>query len=571
MRKCRHAVWRLAASGLLVWGWCGEAQPAQVPVTFNRHIAPVLFAHCAPCHRPGQSAPFPLLTYADAKKHARQIVEVTSRRYMPPWLPDGPHGEFLDDRRLTDLQLDLLRRWVDGGAREGAAADLPPTPQFPSDWPLGPPDLVVTLAEPYSLPADGSNVYRNFVVPLELKERHFVRAMDFRPRTAAVHHALMAFDRTGTARRWDAKDPKPGFDGFTLPPGLESPPHYLGWHPGKQAVEVPRSLSWALEAGAELVLQLHLRPIGKPEAVAPQAAFYFTNEPPTNQPIKLNLTTYQISIAPGATNHVVRSSFTLAGDADVLAVAPHAHFLAREITGRARFPDGTRRVLLHIPEWDFNWQDSYRYTRPVFLSAGTALEMEVAYNNSAANPRNPNSPPQLVRYGLEANDEMAVLSLQILPRNQTAADRITDSLRPHLAQQNLEFNNYLLERDPNNVRAHVGAARVLYLMGQLEPATAQLATARKLDPQDDDAALLDGIVWQFRKRPMEARAAFEDCLRLNPNHARAHGCLAVLSIEQGWLELAERHLREALRIDPKDSNARDLLRQVVEARAKAGR
>lgn len=551
--------------GLALGAGCGRhdsATPPKGPISFNRHVAPLLFTHCAPCHRPGQSAPFALLTFADAKRHAKQMAEVTARHEMPPWLPDGPAHELVGDRRLTEAQIGILRRWVEDGLIEGRAKDLPKAPEFAADWPLGPPDLVLKLPEPYQVPADGPNIYRNFVLPLGTKERRWVRAVDFRPHSAAIHHAMMAFDNSGAGRRWDARDPGPGFASFNMPNEAYTPNHFLGWHPGKQPAEAPRGLSWPLGANQDFILQLHVRPTGKPESVAPEVAFYFTNEPPTNEPLKLALSTLRFAIPPGATNHAVRVSLPVTGDADLLALQPHTHLLAREITGTARFPDGTERVLVHIPVWNFDWQDSYRFVRPVFLPAGTVLELEMTFDNSAANPRNPSSPPRLVRYGLESSDEMVVLNFQVLPRSPAAARQLTELMMRDTARHNLEYNSYLLELDPRNQRAHVGLARALYQSGQLEAAATTIARARELEPRDDDAALVAGLIAVFRQRPAEARAAFEDCVRLNPNHQRAHGCLGTLAMEQGWPEVAERHLREALRIDPADATAKEMLRRL---------
>lgn len=536
--------------------------PPKEPIDFNQHVAPILFAHCSPCHRPGQSAPFPLLSYADARKHARQIAQLTASRTMPPWLPDGPVGEFTGDRRLSAAQIGVLGRWVEDGLREGSAQDARPAPTFPSDWPLGEPDLVARLPEGYSLAADGPNVYRNFVLPLNLRESRWVRAVDFRPHSASVHHALIAFDRTGAARQWDAKDAEPGFTSFKLPSGMETPNEFLGWHPGKQPSQSLPGLAWTLSAGSDLVLQLHLRPTGKPERIAPEVGFYFTNIKPTNEPTKISISPLAFSIPPGASNQAVRGTFALPGDADLLALEPHAHFLGRSVTGSARLPDGTRRTLLHVPEWDFNWQDYYRFARPVFLPAGTVLEMEWQFDNTTNNARNPNVPLKTVGYGLESADEMAVMNFQILPRNEAAAQRIYESLLVDADRHNVEYNTHLLRKDPNNGRAHAGLARALMHFGQYEPAAQHAAIARRLDPRDDDAALLVGMVAYFRKQPLEARSAFEDCVRLNPNHPRAHGCLANLAVEQGWMDVAEFHLRETLRIDPKDDTAKAMLKQI---------
>ncbi len=473
-------------------------------------MAPLLFKHCSTCHRPGQSGKFSLLSYADAKPRAGAILESCATRYMPLWLPDGPAGEFTGDRRLTDGEIDLLRRWVADGAIEGDASDLPPSPKFSEDWPLGKPDLVVTLPQTYSLAEQGKDIYRNFVLPLGMKERRHVRALDMRPGSAAVHHGFLAFDRYGKARRWDARDEELGFASFTLPPGLDIPNHFLGWHPGKRAVESPPGLAWALEPRSDLVLQLHMRPTGRGESVAPQVAFYFTSEAPTNEPIKFQVSTIEIAIPAGASNHVVRSSMPVMGDADLLAVAPHAHFLAKKFTGRVRFPDGTSHTLLHIPRWEFNWQDSYRYAKPLFLPAGSVVEMEIVFDNSAANPNNPHWPPKQVDYGIESTDEMAVFSVQILPRSREAADRELRFLAEDTTRYMLAYNSYLLRREPTNALALVGMGRALYQLGQLAPALEHVVAGRRLDPLDDDAACLHGILLQFKQQPIEARAAAGD-------------------------------------------------------------
>jgi hypothetical protein len=532
------------------------------PVTFNQHIAPIVFAHCSSCHRPGQSGRFSLLNYSNVQSQARAILEAVETRYMPPWLADGPMGEFIEDRRLSDRDIALLRRWVAEGTPEGNANELPPTPQFPDDWPLGKPDLIVTLPEPYTMPAQGADIYRNFVLPLNVPERKFVRAMDVRPGSPSVHHGFLAFDANGIGRKWDARDAEPGFASFTLPSGLELPPEFLGWHPGKQAAQSPPGLEWALEPKRDLILQLHIRPKGRADKITPQVAFYFTSHPPTNEPIKLQISTLRFMIPAGASNHVVREALQLPGDSDLLGLAPHSHFIAREFIARARFPNNTSRVLLHIPRWDFNWQEAYRFKQPVLLPAGTSLEMEWAYDNSNTNPRNPNTPPRDIGYGLESTNEMAVLTAQILPRDQSSARRINQALMQDVVKYNLDLNTFLLARDSKDVRAHVGLARALWQMGDLERAAPEAATARQLDSSDEDAALLAGMIAQFRKQPLEARKHFEDCVRLNHDHPRAHGCLAVLSMEQGWFEVAEMHLYEALRIDANDSSAKELLRQL---------
>ena len=202
-------------------------------ITFNKDIAPLLFEHCIICHRPGQSGPFPLLSYEDAKKRAGQIVRVTERRYMPPWLPEPGNGEFVGERRLSETEIGMLRQWASEGAAEGQKADLPPTPQRPNSWTLGKPDLVLELPTTYTLPAEGKDVYRNFILPVPLGSKRYVRGIEFQPTNPKiVHHAFINLDSGRMCRKMEGMDGSPGFPGMVLPEGADIPEgHFLGWQP----------------------------------------------------------------------------------------------------------------------------------------------------------------------------------------------------------------------------------------------------------------------------------------------------------------------------------------------------
>src|SRR5439155_3986958 len=187
-------------------------------LSFNKDVAPILFENCAACHRPGRSGPFSLLTYADARKHAKQMAEVTQRRYMPPWLPEPGYGEFTGERRLGPDQIGVLQQWAAEGAPEGLLADLPPMPQWTEGWQLGVPDLIVHTPEAHTLPADGKDVYRNFVIPIPVATRRYVKAVEFLPGNwKVVHHAFINVDETGMSRRLAQEESPPGFDGMALP------------------------------------------------------------------------------------------------------------------------------------------------------------------------------------------------------------------------------------------------------------------------------------------------------------------------------------------------------------------
>src|SRR6476646_9090406 len=260
----------------------GAAAP---PPTFTKDVAPIIFANCSSCHRPGGPASFSLLTYADVRSRARLVANATARRVMPPWKPEPGAGDFVGVRRLSDAQIATMQKWVDGGTPEGDAASLPPAPQFNSDWRLGPPDLVLTMDQPYTLRAGGDDMYRHFVIPIQIPATRYVKAWEFRagnPRV--VHHATMQIDRTGASRQLDTQDPEPGYEGL-IAHSVSSPDGYfLDWAPGHTPYTAPPGMAIPLRPGSDLVLMLHLRPSGKPEPVQASIALYFADAPPTRVP-----------------------------------------------------------------------------------------------------------------------------------------------------------------------------------------------------------------------------------------------------------------------------------------------
>src|SRR3954463_1570628 len=243
------------------------------PVTFNKDVAPIVFANCAPCHRPGEVAPFTLLNYADALKHADGVAAATRKHEMPPWLPD--RGEpIVGERRLRDDQIETIQRWVAGGLVEGAAADLPKPPAWPDGWQLGHPDAVLDVSRPYTLRPGAGDVYRNLVVPTALGSDVFVRAAEFKTNGAPLHHAVIRVDRTGASRRRDGQDGQPGFDGMSWQNSQDPEGHFIGWAPGRGPIVAPEGMPWRLERGADLVIELHMLPSKKPHVIQPTIALY---------------------------------------------------------------------------------------------------------------------------------------------------------------------------------------------------------------------------------------------------------------------------------------------------------
>ncbi len=397
---------------------------ADEPLTYHRDVAPILQRHCQDCHRPGQVAPFSLLTYDHARKRAADLASVTHAKLMPPWPASTDEGgPFRDVRQLSEAEIATLTTWADQGASEGDPADSPPSRDFPGDWPLGPPDLVLKPSVPFELDATGRDEFRVFVLPTGLTEGRWVHAVDYRPgNPKVVHHILGAFDTRGAARRLDDNDPKPGysaFSGFGIAPsgGLD------GWAPGKAPHALINGVGRYLPAGSDVLIQVHYHKTGKPETDDTAIGLYFADKPIQKQvrgtlivpDLPRSLRTRfrpDLRIPAGDDNYEVRGARTIDEDSHAVAVIPHMHWLGKDCTITARYPDGTSRTLIRIDRWDFNWQATYDFAEPVPLPKGTTLEMVAHFDNSDANPNNPSSPPREVRWGEQTTDEMCIGFLQ---------------------------------------------------------------------------------------------------------------------------------------------------------------
>lgn len=432
--KHPSAGWLLAAP--LLCGWL----PAQ---TFTEQVAPILFEHCATCHRPGEAAPFPLLTYEDARRKARMIARVTERGLMPPWHAAAGEHRFVDERRLSAEQIATLRAWVDNGTPEGPAEALPPLPESGSGWQLGEPDLVLTMREAFEAPAAGPDIYRNFVLPIGRDEELWIRAIELRPSArSVVHHVLYFADTTGRARELDGRDGRPGFRGmgFGGRRGDTSGPGWGqlgGWAVGMTPQFWPQELALPLPKGADLVLQTHFHPSGKAEREQTTVGIHLARKKPARTLAAVQIppvfgALHGIDIPAGERDYVVRDSFTLPIAIEALSVGGHAHYLCTSMQLTAVLPDGASTVLLEIPRWDFAWQDRYHYEQPVALPAGTRLDAELHYDNSADNPANPHVPPQRVRWGRESEDEMGSITLQLVAADETELPQLHEALRAQL-------------------------------------------------------------------------------------------------------------------------------------------
>ncbi|HXG48036.1 MAG TPA: hypothetical protein VNO52_10465 [Methylomirabilota bacterium] len=530
-------------------------QPAG-STTFSGHIAGIVHRHCTPCHHEGQSAPFPFLSYEDVRKRARQVLEVVESRAMPPWLAEPGHGEFANERRLTEEERQRIRDWVTRGAPAGDLSAAPAAPRFHAGWQMGVPDLVVAMPRPYQLGPEGPDVYRNFVLPVPLDRNRWVRAVEFKPgNPRSVHHAFIRVDEEGHARKLDGQDGQPGFHKMLrtarMPGG-----QFLTWNPGRPPVVAPPGLAWGLRTNSDLVIELHLNRTGKSESVQPSIGIYFTDEPPTNTCYTFKLGSYNLDFPPGATNEIVHDSFKLPVDVELLAVYPHAHFLAREVQAHAVRPDGSIERLIWIKRWDFNWQGDYRYREPVRLPKGSVVHLWFTYDNSTNNPVNPHHPPQRVTYGEQSTDEMCELGLQVLTRTTDDLRTLEGAVEQHRIRQVEEWFRHRAESNPGDAEALTRYGMLLWTKNRKAEAWAHLQRAVELRPDLAEARYNKGVALRLGGRPAQASQELQAALRLDPRFPKAYQQLAFAFASLGQAADAERCFLKALEHDPADTVSR---------------
>lgn len=447
-------------------------------ITFNEDVAPIVFTKCSSCHRPGESAPFSLLSFDDVKRRGSLIVAVTSARRMPPWKAEEGDYAFAHDRRLSDAQIGTFKKWVTAGMPEGPANTRPHPPQFPDGWQLGTPDLVVKMSDAYKVPADGPDIYRNFAIPLNTTEDRWVRAIEFRPGArTVVHHSLFYADATGSARKQEADDPEPGFGsgmggfaggalrrrfglggagagqsgGAAVEPGggaaaaasgvIADPSGGAlgGWAVGAQARALPDGLAYFLPKGSDLVLSSHFHPSGKVEEEISTVGLYFAKAPPQQSFAGIQLPPLfgaltGLNIPAGSKDYSISDSFVLPVDVKAFGASAHAHYLAKQMHLTATLPSGETKKILWINDWDFAWQDQYQFQEFIALPKGTRLDVTVTYDNSADNPRNPSSPPKLVRWGEGSFDEMGSMSLLVVAEHERELKELQGAVQMHVRQ-----------------------------------------------------------------------------------------------------------------------------------------
>lgn len=398
------------------------------PVSYAKHISPILDANCVACHRPGQVAPFVLTDFVSAKRKARMMARVCADGFMPPWNAELGYGSFIDQRFLTRRQISALAAWVKGGGVEGDIIERGPKPVFPDPkkWPLGPPDLVLTLPEPFKVPANGPDIYRHFVLPSMTTEDKALVAIDFRPGASeVVHHVIINHDKTGKARALDMKDKLQGYDPHSRAArrkltniwGIDVIESIAGWAPGQLPFQLPEGVAQKLSGGGDLVVEVHYHPNGRAQTDQSQVALYFSKKPIKHYAISFVAGTEKIDIPANEADYRRHVWIDIPTTMTIYDVVPHMHLIGREFKVEATLPSGKKVPLSWIKNWDFRWQDIYSFSNPIRLPAGSRIDVWASYDNTNDNDFNPNNPPQPVSNGWATTDEMMLVSFTALLAN----------------------------------------------------------------------------------------------------------------------------------------------------------
>lgn len=358
-------------------------------VTYSANVAEILQNKCQQCHRPKAAAPFSLLSYDDARRWSAGIKEVVEDRRMPPWHADPRYGEFENDRRLTPKERATLTAWVDQGSPLGAAKEMPAEKVFPEGWGVGTPDVVFSMPEEYTVPADGVVRYQYFQIPLNINEDKWLQSIECVPGDRSVVHHIIAY----------LKPPKGQQGG--------EPVHLGGYAPGELPCVYTPGIAKFLPAGSEILLQVHYTPMGKIRKDRSKVGLIFAKTPPEHEAITHGIANDRFKISPGDDNSEVKSRFTFKSDSHLLSFMPHMHLRGKDFKYTVTYPGKEPQILLSVPAYDFAWQSYYRLKEPLAMPKGTVIECVAHFDNSAANLNNPD-PKATVRWGDQTFEEMMI-------------------------------------------------------------------------------------------------------------------------------------------------------------------
>ena len=381
--------------------------------TFTRDVAAILQERCQTCHRPGEAAPFSLLTYQDARPWAKAIKSAVLTRKMPPWFADPHIGKFSNDVSLRQNEIDTIVRWVDAGAPEGNPEDMPPPRRFADGWAIPTPDAVIELPTPFEIPAKGTIEYQHILIPAPFQTDRWVQFAEARPTDRSHVHHIIAFIRE-PGSKW-LKDAKPG---IPFVPNKEAedkdadtselPSDFLvGYAPGQPPEQYTPGQAKLIRAGSDIILQVHYTTDGKPGKDQSRIGLVFAKEPPARRVFTLSATNGKFRIPAGAPNHQVDARFELGSTVTLYGLHPHMHGRGKDFEYRVKLPTGDTRTLLRVPNYRATWQLWYDLAEPVVLPKGTVIECTAHFDNSANNPLNPD-PTKAVSWGDQSWEEMMV-------------------------------------------------------------------------------------------------------------------------------------------------------------------
>jgi mono/diheme cytochrome c family protein len=393
-------------------------------VTFTKDVAPILYSSCATCHRPGEMAPMSLLTYKEVRPWAKSIRERVLSREMPPWYADPNHGEFANDTRLTERQIETIRAWVDGGTKEGDPKDLPPAPKFATTgWKFGEPDAVLSMTEEVSIPADGTIPYRYFAVPTDFAEDKYVQFAEIkRGEPSVVHHVIVSVREPGQGQLPPPGEIRAGQqrgESQSESPEAERQPRerrgnnpdgmLLGWAPGMSPLTLRPGNAKLVKKGSVMVFQMHYTTNGRAAKDRTSIGLWFAKEPVEKRMITRGISTdpRKLIIPAGDPNFESRSSLTFTEDVHLHMFMPHMHVRGKDFEYKLVYPDGKEKILLRVPKYDFNWQLTYFAKEPIAVPKGSRIDCLAHHDNSASNKFNPD-PSREVRWGDQTWEEMMI-------------------------------------------------------------------------------------------------------------------------------------------------------------------
>jgi mono/diheme cytochrome c family protein len=385
------------APGCPIEGATVAAPAGASKASFHKDVAPILQKRCADCHRPGEIGPFPLLTYADAKKHARKLKEAVTAKRMPPWHADPKHGEWANDRHLSDAEIRTISGWVDAGTPEGSSKDAPAPRKFVEGWTIGTPDVVYKIPRPERIPAEGTIPYKYVNVKTDLKEDRWVQAMEVRAGAKEVVHHILVFIMFPLNRLRE----QPPLDG-----GLQGG-YFAILVPGESPMVFAEGQGKLVPGGATLVFQIHYTAVGKAVEDQSSIGIVWAKKPAKQEVLTRGIVNTFIKIPPGADNHKEEATFTFDSDSKILGLLPHMHVRGKSFSYTLIGADGKEQVLLDVPRYDFNWQTCYRPKEPIAVKKGARIRAVAHYDNSKNNPANPD-PTKEVKFGQQTWDEMFI-------------------------------------------------------------------------------------------------------------------------------------------------------------------